>query len=421
MKRIGKLVFEMMTVFAVFRAFACPVFAASEIPGFIWASSTLYETGYDYGAWCAQDHDTSTAWTEGAEGTGYGESLYMDVSPYTVITGGVICTGYYVSEDLFYKNAAPTRIYIRTGQQEAYLDVTEYANSYEPGFEGYHFRFDEPLVSDGTITMTIVGVRTGWKYEDACISELRLEGYQATADTAPVIDTGSPHVSLVFPYESDGGTGEEVGITIDNTDPFLNPDGLGGDGREPGEVYSQDADFLDADIEDRLIGLANALYKMHCEFAVPENVIISADDLYSYSHAYILNWYQTEMDDPRIIYGGEFNYAYEDSLKEIVGELFDTQTPDEDVQALCDYFSGERLGKLVRMNASGGAWEAGTFYLGPPYSEGVVMGKTLLMGDVMSYRSSSGSYVPVMAYYAYFDQDPYEPGIFRFEQLVVSE
>ena len=75
-------------------------------------------------------------WTEGAPGTGYGESLYMETDPYTVITGGVICTGYYASEDLFYKNAAPTRIYIQTGNQEAYLDVTEYANTYYSGFEG---------------------------------------------------------------------------------------------------------------------------------------------------------------------------------------------------------------------------------------------------------------------------------------------
>ncbi|MBQ6321729.1 MAG: hypothetical protein IJI24_02555 [Lachnospiraceae bacterium] len=420
MKHSRKLVLEMMGIFVLCYVLACPALAASEIAGFIWGSSTLYETGYDYGAWCAQDHDTSTAWTEGAQGSGYGESLFMDVSPYTVVTGGVICTGYYASEDLFFKNAAPTRIYIRTGEQEAYLDVTEYANLYEPGFEGFHFRFDEPLVSDGTITMTIVGVREGWKYEDACISELRLEGYQASADTAPVIDSGTPHVSLVLPAEDDDAD-REIGEVTNGTDPTQNPDGLGGDGRGPDEIGTQDPEFLDADIEDRLVGLANALYKMHCEFAVPERLIISADDLYSYSHAYILNWYQTEMEDSRIIYGGEFNYAYEDVLREIVGELFDTQTPNEDVQALCDYFSGERLGKLVRMNANWNAWEAGAFYLGDPYSEGTIMGKTLLMGDVMSYQASSGSYVPIMAYYAYFDQDPDDPGIFRFDQLVVSE
>ena len=135
---------------------AVPIYAETLVPGYIMASSTLIEPGYDHSAWLVQDYDTSTAWTEGAPGNGLGESLYMETDRYAVITGGVICTGYCRSEDLFYKNGAPTRIYIHTGNQEAYLDVTQDANTYQYGYGGFHFRFDEPLVSDGSVTMTIV-------------------------------------------------------------------------------------------------------------------------------------------------------------------------------------------------------------------------------------------------------------------------
>ena len=303
---------------------------SSTIAGYIWASSTLYEAGYDYGAWRAQDYDVSTTWTEGVPGVGYGESLYMETDPYTVITGGVICPGYYANEDLFFKNAAPTRIYIQTGNQEAYLDVTTYANTYFGGFEGYHFRFDEPLVSTGSVTMTIVGVREGWKYEDTCISELRLEGYKASPETVPYVDMSTPHVSLVLPWDGQNGSAYPAdGYSTDGYwgDMYLNPDGIGGDGRGPDEIYGYtqdpnqtgtytvDPSYLDGEITERLRGFADTLYELHCEHQYAKELEIHAKDLYSYSHAYVLNWYQSKVRDERIMYQGQYNYAYEEYLK----------------------------------------------------------------------------------------------------------
>ena len=107
------------SILAVLLFCAVPIYAEKLVPGYIMASSTLIEPGYDHSAWLVQDYDTSTAWTEGAPGNGLGESLYMETDRYAVITGGVICTGYCRSEDLFYKNGAPTRIYIHSGNQEA--------------------------------------------------------------------------------------------------------------------------------------------------------------------------------------------------------------------------------------------------------------------------------------------------------------
>ena len=398
------------SILAVLLFCAVPIYAEKLVPGYIMASSTLIEPGYDHSAWLVQDYDTSTAWTEGAPGNGLGESLYMETDRYAVITGGVICIGYCRSEDLFYKNGAPTRIYIHSGNQEAYLDVTQDANTYQYGYEGFHFRFDEPLVSDGSVTMTIVGVRDGWKWEDACISELRLEGYQATADTVPDYSGQTPHVSLVLPTDD-----------VDWGDPYNNPDGLGADGRELGEtdVYTQDPEALDGETVERLRAFADTVYKIQTQHTGTEDVEITEDGLYSFTHAGVLNWYQAKVRDERISYQGEFNYAYEEDLKEIVSELFETQTPQEDVQALCDYFGAVREGEMIRMNAAGNDW-SDTYYLRDPAGAGFEQGKTVLIGAVMEYNPGSQGYIHTKSYHAIFTQDPYDADVFRFDGLYVS-
>ena len=388
-----------------------PLYADEPVPGYIMASSTLNEPGYDHGAWLVQDYDVSTAWTEGAPGNGMGESLYLETDRYAVITGGVICTGYYRSEDLFWKNGAPTRIFIHTGNQEAYLDVSEDANTYSAGYEGFHFRFDEPLVSDGSVTMTIVGVRDGQQWQDACISELRLEGYQATADTAPDYAGGTPHVSLVLPAD-DVEFGEMTGY----------PDGLGSDGRGPDEVggYTQDPEYLDGETTERLRAFTETIYKIQTRHAGAEDVEINAEDLYGFSHAGALNWYQANVLDGRISRQGAFNYAYEEDLKEIVGELFETQSPQEDVQALCDYFGAVREGEMIRMNAGGNEWNNDTYYLREPAGAGFELGKTVLIGSVMEYNPGTQGYIHTKTYHAIFTQDSRDPNVFRFDGLFVS-
>ncbi len=387
-----------------------PLYAQELLPGYIMASSTLIEPGYDHSVWLVQDYDTSTAWTEGAPGNGRGESLFLETDRYAVITGGVICTGFYKSEDLFYKNAAPTLLYIHTGSQEAYLDVTQDANTYQYGYEGFHFRFDEPLVSDGSVTMTIVGVRDGLKWEDACISELRLEGYQATAETAPEYSGESPHVSLVLPADDSDWNGS-----------FHHPDGLGSDGLEPGEAGSgtQDPEYLDGETIERLRAFADTIYKIQTGHTGTEDCEVSADDLYSFSHAGVLNWYQAKVRDERIFYQGAFNYAYGEDLKEIAGELFETQTPQDDVQALCDYFGAEREGEMVRMNAEGNDWQD-TYYLREPASAGFEQGKTVLTGAVMEYNPGTQGYIHTKNYHAIFTQDPADANVFRFDGLYVE-
>ena len=111
--------------------------------------------------------------------------------------------------------------------------------------------------------------------------------------------------------------------------------------------------IIDQTTIERLRAFADTLYKIQTRHAGAEDVQVSADALYSFSHAGVLNWYQAKVRDERISCQVGFNYAYEEDLKEIVGELFETKTPQEDVQALCDYFGAVREGEMIRMNAAG--------------------------------------------------------------------
>ena len=372
---------------------------ADTIPGYIYASSELAEPGYDHSAWRVQDHDLTTAWTEGVEGHGYGECLYFETDPYAVITGGTVIPGFYKSESLFYKNNAPNMLYMRTGSQEAYVDMMDYAQTYYDGFDGYHFVFDEPLVSDGLVTITITSVRPGSVYDDTCITELYLEGYQATADTAPSWPDDEPHVSVAFPDENydgaDDGDSEGQGVPAPDVEPAA----------------------LGTERVRELTAFADTLYKLHCQHANAKSMSLKAEDLYSYSHAYMLNWYQSCMVDERITRGGDSNYAAYEDLMMILRETFTVCSPGDDIQALCEYFGADREGEMIRMNAAGNAPGGETFYLAYPHDVGNLMGLTLLMGDVMVFDPASGSHVKAMQYYAYFEQDADNENVFRFHSL----
>lgn len=129
------------------------------------ASSTLYEKGYDHSASKVLDGYVDTAWVEGVSGYGVGEYLRIGVPKGTVFHGIGIISGYQKSEDLFWKNSAPTSLVVGSG--DVFYRV--YLN---PKY-GYYEEFDlGSLVSDGSFYVFIDNVRPGTKYKDTCISEL---------------------------------------------------------------------------------------------------------------------------------------------------------------------------------------------------------------------------------------------------------
>ena len=155
---------------------------------YIEASSTLWEDGYDYGSYNLLDYSLSAIWAEGAYGSGYGEYLDYYIPEGTAVTGGIIYTGFCKSEDLFLKNGAPSSLVISSGTTSATLNLYESASTYATAASGYSFSFDPPIVSNGVVRVSIQDVREGWKYADACISELRFTGgtpaYTSAGSTA---------------------------------------------------------------------------------------------------------------------------------------------------------------------------------------------------------------------------------------------
>ena len=140
------------------------------------ASSTLEEEGFDNRAYRILDGDIHTAWQEGAEGNGVGESFSVNLGDEIVnLTGVAIYTGYLKDEAAFYKNGAPSSISMITEYGDRVtMDLYEYADSYERASSGFAFSFKEPFNLSGELTFRIDDVRPGSEYNDTCVSEIIL-------------------------------------------------------------------------------------------------------------------------------------------------------------------------------------------------------------------------------------------------------
>lgn len=147
-------------------------------PSGISASSTLYESGQDHSAWNTQDNNLNTAWVEGAFGNGIGEYLAFSVPSGTSIDRVMVSPGYLKSEDLFYKNGAPTKLKIYSGFESRTIDTSSMANTYYRNSDANWstYTLSPSLISNGTVYVEIMDVRPGWKYDDTCINELQLYG-----------------------------------------------------------------------------------------------------------------------------------------------------------------------------------------------------------------------------------------------------
>ena len=143
----------------------------------IYASSTLIEEGADNSAGRVNDNDLTTAWQEGAYGNGVGETLTFVLPKGSIITGGVIYPGYLKNQSLFEKNGVPGKVELQIGSRTGTLNFASAASSFEKCQAGLSFSFDKPMISDGTIVVTIKDVRPGTTYQDTCISEISFCGF----------------------------------------------------------------------------------------------------------------------------------------------------------------------------------------------------------------------------------------------------
>ena len=129
------------------------------------ASSTLVQSPYSYSAWNLTDGDLSTAWVEGADGTGIGENVTFTYNGVYLMQGFRIRNGYQKKSDLYTKNARPKTIELIF--DDGSTQEFELADS---GIAEQKIQLSTP-VNSSSVTLVIRDVYPGTKYEDTAITE----------------------------------------------------------------------------------------------------------------------------------------------------------------------------------------------------------------------------------------------------------
>ena len=131
------------------------------------ASSYLSEKNIKHVPDRIMDGDTITAWVEGVEGNGEGESITFTFGDLYVVSDIKIWNGYQKSEDLYYKNARTSELELEfsDGSTER-ISLQDMASGFQ------EFALERHVTS--YVKVKIVSTYDGSKYEDTVISEIEL-------------------------------------------------------------------------------------------------------------------------------------------------------------------------------------------------------------------------------------------------------
>lgn len=133
------------------------------------ASSQLGDQGaYNYSPYNVIDGNTATAWVEGVSGTGEGEwiSLQSDI-PQTVRRIGIY-NGYGQNNSVYAENGKLNSAMITFSDNTS--EIIYFNTPVNGGFE--YFDIGEKVTT--SVTITLLSCSSGSKYEDTCISEIRI-------------------------------------------------------------------------------------------------------------------------------------------------------------------------------------------------------------------------------------------------------
>ena len=135
------------------------------------SASSILPTGgvntKDYSASNVLDGDTDTVWCEGDSGDGTGETITLSSDSPQTVSGFRIWSGYHESLYLYDINARPHKIRVTANGEEV---VVKELNDAKLAHQ--EVKFPEPVITD-SITIEILSVYDGSKYNDCCISEIR--------------------------------------------------------------------------------------------------------------------------------------------------------------------------------------------------------------------------------------------------------
>jgi hypothetical protein len=163
-----------------------PDFLVSEIK----AGSELKSADQRYAPWNVYDNNSATAWVEGVSGPGIGQTLSFDLNPwyhdtssgYLVEQIGII-NGYAKNQELFQANNRVKRLRIASVALFDYYGVSANGSAatdrttldflLADTMEMQYIKFPKPLFMS-ELTLTILEVYPGAKYDDTCISEVHI-------------------------------------------------------------------------------------------------------------------------------------------------------------------------------------------------------------------------------------------------------
>ena len=347
----------------------------------ITASSTLEDGVHNYTTYSLSDYNSSTAWVENVPGNGIGETLTYEFPAGTVLTGGVIYTGYQKSHDTFYRNSAPTRLQIMMDTTVCSVDVTYEANHYIEGGLGEHiFTFDKPVtLRSGIVTVTILEVRPGWLYEDTCISDLRFTGYPYTGTGTSA--SGQGNTAPAAPVPSAPASSGSASVTAENT-------------------------YLTENQRYELARMAQEAWTRHQGEAAFQGSVW-AKDMTAAEQAGVLYWYQYNAADERIDRSqGELNEVSDYDLHQILTELFGANLRPETMTSFQQEYVEQSGEGILYINGTGDYGDAGLLYfdrIEDYWPENGLLGVT---GKVMVWNRYMQSYINAEKYTAYFGVNP---------------
>lgn len=132
------------------------------------ASSYLSEKNIKHVPDLIMDGDTTTAWVEGVDGNGEGESITFTFGDLYAVSDIKIWNGYQKSEDLYYKNARPAELELE------FSDGSTERISLQDTSSGFQeFALERHVTS--YVKVKIISTYEGSKYEDTVISEIEIQ------------------------------------------------------------------------------------------------------------------------------------------------------------------------------------------------------------------------------------------------------
>ena len=141
-----------------------------------WESSIVTQSGtHDNSAYAVVDGNTDTSWQEGVDGDGLGEYITLDLGEEMQVQFLEAWLGNWRSDDWYNRNNVPAELYIQFYDNAGgYVDDTL---CFPKEKKKFGIELSRPVTAR-YVRIKIVDVYPGSKYDDTCIAEIRVCGYE---------------------------------------------------------------------------------------------------------------------------------------------------------------------------------------------------------------------------------------------------